>query len=133
IGAILLGWFVARFGYFFALAVCFALGCLNVALIGTPGLPLAALSSVVFLAGLGIVGGQAGINALASSYYPTELRATGVGAGLGVGRVGAIVGPLVGGRLLSLHWSNRQLFLAAAVPALISFVVMISLRKVMSR
>jgi AAHS family 4-hydroxybenzoate transporter-like MFS transporter len=133
IGAMLLGWFVARFGFTSTLAVCFALGCLNVALIGRSGLPLLGLGSVVFLAGLGIVGGQAGINALASSYYPTDLRATGVGAGLGVGRAGAIVGPLVGGQLLRLHWSNQQLFLAAAVPALISFVVMISLRKVMDR
>ncbi len=87
----------------------------------------------MFLAGIGILGGQAGINALASSYYPTDLRATGVGAGLGIGRVGAIVGPLVGGRLLGLHWSNQQLFLAAAIPAAISFAVMISLRKVMQR
>jgi AAHS family 4-hydroxybenzoate transporter-like MFS transporter len=77
---------------------------------------------------MGVLGGQAGINALASSYYPTDLRATGVGAGLGIGRAGAIVGPLVGGELLKLHWSNSALFLAAAIPAFISLVAMISLR-----
>ena len=128
LGGVFLGWFVHRFGFVPTLATCFALGCVNVALIGQPGFSLAMLTGVVFLAGMGILGGQAGINALASSYYPTDLRATGVGAGLGVGRVGAIVGPLVGGQFMKMHWSNHQLFLTAAVPAFISLIVMLSLR-----
>jgi len=128
VGAITLGWFVDRVGFIPTLASCFALGCVSVALIGQPGLPLLLLGTIVFLAGIGIPGAQSGINALASSYYPTDLRATGVGAGLGVGRVGAIVGPLVGGEFIKLHWTNQQLFLAAEVPAFISLIVMISLR-----
>jgi AAHS family 4-hydroxybenzoate transporter-like MFS transporter len=128
LGGVFLGWFVHRFGFVPTLATCFALGCVNVALIGQPGFSLAMLTGVVFLAGMGILGGQAGINALASSYYPTDLRATGVGAGLGVGRVGAIVGPLLGGQFMKMHWSNHQLFLTAAVPAFISLIVMLSLR-----
>ena len=127
LGGVFLGWFVHRYGFIPTLATCFALGCVNVALIGQPGFSLAMLAGVVFLAGMGILGGQAGINALASSYYPTDLRATGVGAGLGVGRVGAIVGPLIGGQFMKMHWSNHQLFLTAAVPALISLIVMLSL------
>jgi AAHS family 4-hydroxybenzoate transporter-like MFS transporter len=132
LGGVFLGWFVHRFGFVPTLATCFALGCVNVALIGQPGFSLAMLTGVVFLAGMGILGGQAGINALASSYYPTDLRATGVGAGLGVGRVGAIVGPLVGGQFMKMHWSNHQLFLTAAVPAFISLIVMLSLRWVIA-
>ena len=128
LGGVFLGWFVHKFGYVPTLATCFALGCINVALIGQPGFSLTMLTGVVFLAGVGILGGQAGINALASSYYPTDLRATGVGAGLGVGRVGAIVGPLLGGHFMSMHWSNQHLFLTAAVPAFISLIVMLSLR-----
>ena len=77
LGGVFLGWFVHRFGYVPTLATCFALGCVNVALIGQPGFSLAMLTGVVFFAGVGILGGQAGINALASSYYPTDLRATG--------------------------------------------------------
>jgi len=128
LGGVFLGWFVHRYGFIPTLATCFALGCVNVALIGQPGFSLTILAVVVFFAGMGILGGQAGINALASSYYPTDLRATGVGAGLGVGRIGAIVGPLVGGQFIKMHWSNHELFLAAAVPAFISLVVMLSLR-----
>jgi MFS transporter, AAHS family, 4-hydroxybenzoate transporter len=75
-----------------------------------------------------VPGSQAGLNAFAATYYPTDLRATGVGSGLGIGRIGAIVGPLVAGILLGRHWSNRELFIAAAIPALISALVMFSLR-----
>ena len=56
---------------------------------------------------------RVGINALAAVFYPTELRSFGIGAGLGVGRLGAIVGPLIGGQLMALQWSSRELFLAA--------------------
>lgn len=65
---------------------------------------------------------------MSATYYPTDLRATGVGAGLGMGRMGAIIGPWIAGQLLSLHWSSQQLFLAAAVPALLSSVFMLGMR-----
>jgi AAHS family 4-hydroxybenzoate transporter-like MFS transporter len=62
------------------------------------------------------------MNALAASYYPTRLRSTGVGWALGIGRIGSIVGPVVGGILLSLGWGVTELFTAAAVPAAISSI-----------
>ncbi len=128
IGTILLGWLVKRFGFVAVLATCFALASLSIALIGQPGLPLALLFVVVFLAGVGVIGGQVGINALAGTFYPTSLRSTGIGAELGVGRLGAIAGPLVGGQLMALQWNSHELFLAAAAPALISALVMAAMR-----
>jgi AAHS family 4-hydroxybenzoate transporter-like MFS transporter len=106
----------------------FALACLSIFAIGQPSLSLAMLFVVVFLAGFGVPGSQAGLNALAATYYPTDLRSTGVGSGLGIGRIGSIVGPFVGGILLGRHWAVRDLFIAAAIPALISALVMFSLR-----
>ena len=77
------------------------------------------------------MGGQVGVNALAATYYPTDLRSTGIGAGLGVGRLGAIAGPLIGGQLMAMKWGVRELFLAAAIPALISAIVMVTMRWVL--
>lgn len=131
IGAAVLGWFSARLGFVPVLTTCFVLACINIALIGQPGLSLALLFAVVFAAGLGVVGGQSVINALAATVYPTDLRSTGIGAGLGVGRAGSIVGPQIAGILIGLHWTTHQLFLAAAVPALISALVMIAMRRVL--
>jgi len=127
-GSLLLGWFVSRFGFVGVLSTFFVLASVNIALIGQPGLSVGLLFTVVFIAGIGIVGGQSAINALAATMYPTDLRSSGIGAGLGIGRIGSIVGPTVAGILIGLHWTAHQLFLAAAVPALISAVVMIAMR-----
>ena len=81
---------------------------------------------LVFTAGWCVVGGQPGINALAGTYYPTYLRSTGVGWGLGIGRAGAIVGPVLGGQFMALKWTTRDIFLAAAVPALVSTLAMVA-------
>ncbi len=131
IGGFTLGWFVRRLGFVPVLTSCFALGCINVALIGQPGLTLPLLITVVFLAGFGIVGGQTAINALSATYYPTDMRATGIGAGLGIGRIGAIIGPVVGGVLMGLHWPTNKLFLAAAAPAFVSAFVMLGMHWVL--
>ena len=85
-----------------------------------------------FVAGWCIPGGQPALGALAAVYYPTYLRSTGIGSGLGFGRIGAIVGPVVAGMLLGRHWAPRELFLAAAVPALLSALFTFALRWVIA-
>lgn len=128
VGTLVLSALVDRIGFTTVLTMSFTLACVSIALIGQPFLSLALLFVVVFLAGFGIPGSQAGLNAFAATYYPTDLRSTGVGSGLGIGRIGSIIGPLIGGMLLGRHWTARDLFLAAAIPALISAVVMFTLR-----
>jgi len=68
--------------------------------------------------GCSVQASQSGLSALAASFYPTAIRSTGVGWALGVGRIGSIVGPVLGGVMLSLDWSVQQIFLAGAIPAL---------------
>ena len=126
-GAFGLAWLILRRGFTPMLTLTFAVGTISVALIGQPGLSRPLLSAIVFIAGWCIVGGQPGLNALSSSYYPTYLRSTGVGAGLGVGRLGAIVGPLIANALFAQHWAPQQLLWAAAVPALVSTLVVLVL------
>jgi AAHS family 4-hydroxybenzoate transporter-like MFS transporter len=58
------------------------------------------------------------------------LRSTGIGWAVGVGRLGSIVGPVVGGELLRLEWSIGALFVAAAVPAAIAAATTLSMRSV---
>lgn len=131
VGAFVLGWFVRRSGFAPVLATSFAIACVSIALIGRPGVPAAFLFVVVFIAGFGVTGGQAGVNAMTGTYYPTDLRSTGLGAGLGIGRLGSIVGPQLAGDLLGRHWTNQQLFYAAAVPALTSAAIMVGMRWVL--
>lgn len=131
IGTIALGLVLQRVGFVPVLTACFATAAVSLVLIGLPGLPLAALIAVAFLSGWAIFGGQPGVNALAATCYPTDLRSTGIGAGLGVGRFGAILGPLVAGELMLRQWSNQALFQAAAVPAVVSAAVVFAMRWVL--
>jgi MFS family permease len=85
----------------------------------------------VFLAGWGVPGGQNLLNALATSYYPTYLRSTGVGWCLGIGRMGAVVGPLFAGEMMRRHLPNQQLFMVAGSLAFIATVAIICLRFLM--
>jgi AAHS family 4-hydroxybenzoate transporter-like MFS transporter len=132
LGTFGLAWLISRWGFIPMLSATFAVAAVSIALIGMPGLSLTVLTAIVFIAGWCVVGGQPGVNTLAATYYPTYLRTTGIGWGLGVGRIGAIVGPYIGGVLLGLEWSNQQLFLVAAVPAVITAVAMFSLRYAMT-
>ena len=117
VGVIALGRVIDRFS-FRALAVTYAGAAVAVAAVGLAHASVLGVTAAVFASGLCIVGGQTAANGLASGAYPTAARATGVGWALGIGRIGSIVGPLIGGWLLSLHWSTEGLFGIAALPAL---------------
>ena len=67
------------------------------------------------LCGLFLVGGQSVLYALAGHAYPTEVRGTGVGAAVAVGRLGSILGPLVAGQLFALGQSPSML-VGASIP-----------------
>jgi MFS transporter, AAHS family, 4-hydroxybenzoate transporter len=133
LGTFVNGWLIDRIGFRKVLTTGFGVACVSIATMGQPSLPLLMLFVVAFIAGWCVPGGQGGVNAVAATYYPTYLRSTGIGSGLGIGRVGAIVGPLLASELMRRHWAARELFLAAAIPALISAVVMYSMRWAMKQ
>jgi AAHS family 4-hydroxybenzoate transporter-like MFS transporter len=117
VGTFALGSIIDRFS-FRALALVYFIAVFAVGAIGQLGHSASLVTVAIFVAGFCIVGGQIAANALAAGFYPTSVRATGVGWALGIGRVGSIVGPLVGGVLLSLKWSAGEVFVAAACAAL---------------
>ncbi len=118
VASLALGSFVDRFGAYRVLTITYFLGAVSVALLGYSH-SIVPIMSCTFFAGAGILGGQTGANALAASFYPTYIRSTGVGWALGIGRIGSIVGPVLGGIMLSLHWPLTTIFMAAAIPSLV--------------
>ena len=102
------------------LAAVFLAATISVLLIGEAGASIPFLVIAVFAAGVAVIGGQTASNALAADVYPTAIRSTGVGWAFGVGRVGSILGPILGGVLLSYGGGARRTFWAAAAPALIA-------------
>ncbi|HEX5048952.1 MAG TPA: MFS transporter [Gammaproteobacteria bacterium] len=132
IGTIVIALLFRRIGFIPVLTACFALEAVSLALIGEPSLSLPLLFLVAFTAGWGIFAGQPTLNALSATYYPTDLRSTGIGAALGVGRLGSIVGPTVGAVLMAQQWSREDLFHAAAVPAVVATLSVLAMSLVMA-
>lgn len=133
VASIALGSVIERTNPGRVLAVLFLLGAASIWTIGlsldNPYLLIVATAA----AGVGIVGGQAGTHAVASRVYPTFMRSTGLGWGLGIGRIGSVVGPLVGGMLLAMSWSAPDLLLVGALPALVAAAAALALSRTFSR
>lgn len=87
---------------------------------------------VFALLGFGIQGGFVGLYAVAARMYPTEFRTTGVGWSIGIGRLGGIIGPAVGGILIGMGLSMVANFLIYAVPTIFAGIMTmyISSRKI---
>ena len=93
VSTLVLGPVVDRLGATRVVTVLYVLAAAFVFAIGLSGASIALLSITIFGAGMCIIGGQSFINVLSATIYPTAARSTGVGWALGVGRVGAIIGP----------------------------------------
>lgn len=102
----------------------FMLAAISVAAIGQAG-NLALLMTTIFIAGFSVIGSQSVINGLAASIYPTNIRSTGVGWALGIGRIGSIIGPLAGGTILSLKWGMGGMYLIGAIPAVFAAIAVL--------
>ena len=120
VGNLMLGRVVDRTMSFRVLGCLYLLSALSVAFIGGAGGSVPLLMVSVFFTGLTVLGGQSSSNALTSTYYPTAIRSTGLGWALGMGRIGSIVGPILGGLLLTITPETRRVFWAAAIPPLIA-------------
>jgi AAHS family 4-hydroxybenzoate transporter-like MFS transporter len=125
VGALLLCWWLQR-ARFLAIAILFVIAVPVVGSIGYAGLSsTSALIAATFFAGAIVLGIQSGINVVGAMIYPTSLRANGSGWQLGIGRLGAIAGPLVGAYFVGLP--VQQLYMWSALPfaagAVVCFII----------
>jgi AAHS family 4-hydroxybenzoate transporter-like MFS transporter len=95
-------------------------GVIFVLAIGLYNLPAPFIMIPILFAGGAMIGSQLGANAMAAGLYPARIRSTGIGWALGVGRLGGIAGPALGGALLAFGLPPKQIFLCACGPALIA-------------
>jgi MFS transporter, AAHS family, 4-hydroxybenzoate transporter len=128
VGTFALGSVIDRFS-FRALALVYFIAVFAIGAIGQLGHSIVFVTMAIFAAGFCTVGGQIAANALAAGFYPTSVRSTGVGWALGIGRVGSIIGPLVGGALMTAKWSTGSVFMAAATAAFCAALAAFSLSR----
>ncbi len=101
-------------GLAFVLLLLGFAGCLVIAITGFAAASLLTLS--ICTAGFGIIGCQGVLNAAAGLIYPVSCRPTGVGAALGIGRIGSLSGPLIGAWVLTQHWPSQRMFYVPLLP-----------------
>jgi len=133
-GTYALGLLMDRFGPHRMQMFAMLVGVVGLYLFATvAGMTQSTTVAVLMLAGFGVVGGQVGVNALASMTYPVAIRSTGLGWALGVGRVGSIVGPTIGGLMLATATNARSVYLVCIVPALIGIAAVALLQRQANR
>ena len=121
-GCLIEGYLLKRWGAFLILIFEYAAAGLLIAAFALIPVSYHVMLAMTFGTGLMIIGSQGGLNALAARFYPVSVRSTGVGWALGIGRIGSIVGPLMGGAFLTMGWATRQMLLFAAIVAAVAFV-----------
>jgi len=84
---------------------------------------------LVALAGASSIGGSILLYSYVAQYYPVAVRSTGIGWASAVGRIGAIVGPIIIGILLSMDLPHSMNFIAVAVPAVIGFIAVMFIKR----
>lgn len=102
----------------FTIVIAFAAAVPLILLIASAGRSDVLLMPLAFLSGVCTIGGQTGLQGISGTFYPSYIRSTGTGWANGVGRIGSILGPVLGGVLISLGPPNSLLFRYATVPIL---------------
>jgi len=119
LGTVFLAWISIRVELYKLIGAMMVAGAVALVIFAIPA-PLAAVISVAFLIGFFIFGGFAAIYSLAAHCYPAPVRSSGIGWAIGIGRGGAVVGPLLGGYLISLNTPAIAMFSIFAGPLLMT-------------
>ncbi len=127
-GGLLVARAIDRFGFHRTLQVAVVLATISLATLGAFTFSLTAAVIAVFIAGATAGSLQFGLNALAAFSYPERIRAAGLGWALGVGRLGAIAGPVLMGILLAANWSVTASFMLVAVLGITSAICITALK-----
>ena len=116
VGILWLGYRSATSGLRFMITAFMTMaGCLMI-VFGFLGNEVALLITVAVAMGFFAQAGFIGLYSVAARLYPTEVRATGIGWAIGLGRVGAIIGPSIAGVLIGLGWQRSDYFMVLSVP-----------------
>ncbi|MFV5490742.1 aromatic acid/H+ symport family MFS transporter [Acinetobacter sp. ASP199] len=119
VGAIGGGYLADRFHIKKVLTIMFLCGAIALILLGFNS-PQFVLYTLIAIAGAATIGSQILLYTFVAQYYPSTVRSTGMGWASGIGRIGAIVGPVLTGALLTMELPHQMNFFAIAIPGVIA-------------
>ena len=119
IGTLIIGRLCDKYGSKRMLVPMYASGAVALTILGFGGNSFL-IYLLVAIAGAATIGAQNIVQAYVSQYYPPYVRSTALGMASGIGRIGGMLGPLLGGFLLSISLPIHMNFIAFAIPGLIA-------------
>ena len=119
VGSLIMGPLADKYGFKKVLVPMYASGAISLTLLGFGGGQVWVFI-LVMISGAATIGSQNIIQAYVSQYYPAFIRSTALGTSSGIGRIGGMMGPILGGILLGYVLPNYQYFLAFAIPGMIA-------------
>lgn len=127
VGGIALGFLSSRFSIHRLVAVFMLLGAAGLALFGQLATHLGIMLVVAFGIGWFLAGCMVGLYAIVPEIYPARVRSTGTGWALGIGRLGAVMGPYVAGLMIAAGWDRSVYYPMLGLPLLIATFVVLRL------
>jgi AAHS family 3-hydroxyphenylpropionic acid transporter len=121
VGAVILG-VMMRLGHKLVVALTYGCMALGIYALATIGNQFGVAMTASFVVGVFVIGGQYLLYGLAPTYYPSAIRGTGVGTAVSVGRVGAVIGPLLAGTLLAGGRSSAEVIMSIMPAVLLGLV-----------
>lgn len=127
VGSLLLGWFAVNFGLTKLIGISLTISALALFSFGFL-FEYINLFILLFLIGFLLLGAYVGLYSTSAKMYPAAVRATGIGWALGLGRFGAVIGPYVGGLLITNGFSMEHNFMVFALPLLLAATLVVQLK-----
>lgn len=121
VGSILGGYLADRYNLKYVLMVMLLIGAVSLSLLSFQ-FSSVVLYVLIACAGAASIGSQIMLLAYMAKFYPANIRTTGIGWGLGMGRVGAILGPILTGWLLAMQLPHVYNFLVLSIPAILGML-----------
>ncbi len=119
-GIVCLGYISAIFGLKRIIFIFLILSAVLMVVFGVFRFGLELYMLVLFILGFFVQGGFVGLYSVAARLYPVEIRTTGIGWGIGLGRFGAIIAPALGGLAIGLNLPVALVFILFALPFIIA-------------
>jgi benzoate transport len=124
-GQLALGFLSVRFGLQKLMTIYMFLSALFISIFAVYSNDLTIAMYAASLVGFFLMGSITGLYMLSPKLYPPEIRTTGMGWAIGIGRIGAIISPFIAGVLLDLNWGTSSLFFVFAIPMIIGMLAII--------
>ena len=129
LGGITVGWVASRI-YVLKVGAFVMLGSVaSMAVFGSLPVAITPMLVVTFVIGIFLSGSMISLYAAVPDMYPVQIRNTALGWALGVGRLGAVLGPNLAGLMIQIGWERLALYLAMSLPMFLAVFAAVSLTR----